>query len=109
MGYSYLQQHANMNKALLCSSLFLLLVCLSQTAEAKEKSAFLTDLCEKCDYCKEDPTCIGCQHCSTCENRKQDGCRFCRKNENVDQCKERCRKGCKICAGKEGNGLESCN
>merc|ERR1711936_1571465 len=77
-----------MIKTLVFGTLLVLAVYLCKEAEGK--SPFLDDLCEKC------------------ESRKQDGCRFCRKNEAVGKCKERCRKGCKICGGKDREGLESC-
>ena len=62
-----------MNKTLVLGTLLMLSVYLSKTAEGqeKEKSSFLADLCLKCDYCKSDPTCQGCEECSQCQNRKQ--------------------------------------
>ena len=60
-----------MNKTLVLGTLLVLSVYLSKTAEGQEKSSFLADLCLKCDYCKSDPTCQGCEECSQCQNRKQ--------------------------------------
>ena len=38
----------------------------------------------------------------------QEGCRFCKPEEDEAACRERCNKGCNICKGKDGSGLESC-
>merc|ERR1712183_331434 len=91
----------------MCVMLSLVLLLPSSTTAAKG-GAFLKDLCEKCEYCDTDPTCSGCSECLKCETRKQEGCRFCRKNEAEEDCKARCTKGCRICGGKNGDGLDSC-
>ena len=57
-----------MNKLVLVfGTLFVLVVFLSEEAEG---GSFLDNLCEKCDYCKDDPTCSGCVNCSRCEDKK---------------------------------------
>lgn len=114
-----------MNKLVLVfGTLFVLCVFLSERAEGGK---FLDNLCEKCSYCKIDPTCSGCADCSKCVNKKvrqtllplwppplssllssQGNCRYCKIGESEDECKTRCTKGCGICGGKDGNGLSSC-
>ena len=57
-----------MNKLVLVfGTLFVLCVFLSERAEGGK---FLDNLCEKCSYCKIDPTCSGCADCSKCVNKK---------------------------------------
>ena len=97
-----------MNKLVLCCAMLLSIVLLAPSASAKKKSSFLAQLCEKCEYCTEDPTCQGCSECQKCETTEQEGCSLCRVKESEADCVERCTKGCRICGGKDGNGLESC-
>ena len=35
-----------------------------------EEGGFLDNLCEKCEYCKTDPSCDGCAKCNDCTDRK---------------------------------------
>jgi hypothetical protein len=109
----FLFQLFEMNKLVLSFAVLLAVALLLPTSSAKEnkvtkKRAFLDDLCEKCKYCETDPECLGCSECAKCENKKQEGCRFCRPKEDRDECVARCSKGCRICGGKDGTGLESC-
>merc|ERR1712154_578472 len=87
-----------MNKLLLVfGTLFVLFVFLSEEAEGGK---FLDNLCTKCQYCKDHPSCEGCINCSRCVDKKGD-CRYCRKKE-AWMSKARCKKGCKICGGEDG-------
>merc|ERR1712236_30687 len=102
-----------MKKLVLCGALLLtLLLLLLPSISGDERSKFLSDLCEKCDYCKTDIECLGCAKCSECtpmQRRVKTGkCRYCKENETVEKCKERCEKGCNICLGKDKKGLDSC-
>merc|ERR1712105_462708 len=66
------QQHTatttEMNKLILCGSLFFsLLLLLPSTSAEKETGEFLADLCAKCNYCtteNADNKCTGCAKCS---------------------------------------------
>merc|ERR1712058_199879 len=106
------QKHTNksrMNKSVLICGVVLAFVCVFiEAQEEKESKGFLDKVCERCAYCKTDPSCDGCSRCSECQSRSQAGCRFCRIEENEAECRERCGKGCRVCGGKNGDGLESC-
>merc|ERR1711874_631089 len=97
---------SKMKMSVLVCSVFLTLCVLVPSISCAEKksSKFRTDLCAKCEYCKEDPSCSGCARCSECKSRRDYGCKFCKKGEEEAKCVERCTKGCRIC-----ENLESCN
>merc|ERR1712059_10853 len=73
-----------------------------------KRATFLDQLCDKCDYCKKDPTCSGCAKCEQCTDKSQPNCRFCKAGETTKKCEERCMRGCNICKGKSGKGLKKC-
>merc|ERR1711864_39445 len=73
-----------------------------------KRASFLDQLCDKCDYCKKDPTCSGCAKCKQCTDKSQPNCRFCKAGETTKKCEDRCMRGCNICKGKSGKGLKKC-
>merc|ERR1739842_40252 len=112
IGASYIRRlrkkrTVKMRKSLfLCCSIIALVVFLAAQADGKKKS-FLERVCQKCEYCQEDPQCDGCKKCGECISGdvKTSKCKFCKQEEDEIACRERCNKGCNICRGKDGSGL----
>ena len=59
----------------LCVSILLLMAVSTVSAQRKKNAVdkFLDNICEKCNYCKIDPKCDGCEKCSQCTSRSQVG------------------------------------
>ena len=56
-----------MNKYLVLFGAVLAVMVMVTSAE---EGGFLDNLCEKCEYCKTDPSCDGCAKCNDCTDRK---------------------------------------
>ena len=60
-----------MNKYTFLFGAVLAVVIMAASAQEDENDGgFLDNLCEKCAYCKTDPTCDGCAQCNQCTSRK---------------------------------------
>ena len=59
-----------MNKHILMLGLAVTLLCLASLPSV-EADGLLNRICEKCNYCKTDPNCDGCQRCGECSSRSQ--------------------------------------
>ena len=59
----------------LCLSILFLMAVTTVSAQRKKNAVdkFLDNICEKCNYCKIDPKCDGCEKCSQCTSRSQVG------------------------------------
>ena len=57
----------------LCVSILFLMAVTTVSAQRKKNAVdkFLDNICEKCNYCKIDPKCDGCEKCSQCTSRSQ--------------------------------------
>eukprot|EP00088_Acartia_fossae_P015804 TRINITY_DN18751_c0_g1_i1.p1 TRINITY_DN18751_c0_g1~~TRINITY_DN18751_c0_g1_i1.p1 ORF type:complete len:119 (-),score=28.55 TRINITY_DN18751_c0_g1_i1:531-854(-) len=91
----------------------LLVVCLVGLSVGETRNEFLNFICKKCEGCKvleiesfdeEGNPDFDCESkCEVCASEfctsapKREECRFCDKDESVDECAGRCQFGCTFC------------